>query len=243
MTKEEFIAWRKRFGLSQTDVANRYGLTRNTIQNWETGKTALPQAMEGACLVWEDRLKKDMAEIGPLTLIYSDAPMFIDPYRPRGRVAQLRQEPFPTNAAALARVQFLWGRDDFHGPFIIDKDNKPLWNRVELMRVIDGNDKTAPTLANTIRKVADYVRANAQFHARDGARAATAKEAAATKRKIEAIADELDDMVITGAGSNVRYSHFEERLAQLHDLGFFPPNKMVSDVAHAALGNELAAQS
>ena len=84
MTKEEFRAWRERFGLTQGDVAARYNLSRNTIQNWETGVTALPSTVEGACVVWEDRLKKELAALGPVTLIYSDAPMFIDPYRPPG---------------------------------------------------------------------------------------------------------------------------------------------------------------
>jgi hypothetical protein len=37
-----------------------------------------------------------------------------------------------------------------------------------------------------------------------------------------------------------RYGQFEILLAQLHDLGFFPANDLVSDVAHAAHGNELA---
>jgi hypothetical protein len=54
-----------------------------------------------ACSVWDDWLKKEMAALGPVALIYSDAPMFIDPYLPRGRMAMLKQEPYPTNAAAL----------------------------------------------------------------------------------------------------------------------------------------------
>jgi hypothetical protein len=30
----------------------------------------------------------------------------------------LKQEPFPTNAAALARVMALWSQPEFHGPFV-----------------------------------------------------------------------------------------------------------------------------
>jgi transcriptional regulator with XRE-family HTH domain len=241
MTKEEFRAWREKFGLSQGDVAGRFNLSRNTIQNWEAGTTALPSTLEGACAVWEDRLKKEMAEIGPLTLFYADGPMFIDPYRPRGyRTASLKQEPYPTNAAALARVQYLWSRDDFHGPFIIEKSGVPLWNQVELMRVVSGDDKGAPTLANTIRKVSTYARTNSHVHARDGARTSTEEERADAKRLTENIADELDVLAAAEHGA-VGYGEFEKLLSRLHALGFYPPNKLVSDVAHAAHGIELAA--
>ena len=98
-----------------------------------------------------DRLKKEQADYGPLTLIYADGPMFLDPYRP-GKIATLHREGYPTNAAALARVQQIWGRGGFDGPFIIDSDNAPLWNTVELARVVDGTDKGAPTLVDSIRK-------------------------------------------------------------------------------------------
>lgn len=191
--------------------------------------------------MWEDRLKKEMAEIGPLTLFYTDAPMFVDPYRPRGRTAMLRQEPFPTNAAALARVQHLWGREGFHDPFIIEKSGAPLWNQVELMRVVDGSDKGAPTFTNTIRKVAEYVRTNSQFHVRSGPKMATAKEMQKTKAMIEAVADEMDALAVRIPEGGVGYPDFDALLSRLHNFGFYPTNKLVGDVAHAAHGIELAA--
>lgn len=43
MTKEEFRNWRELCGLSQSDVAARFNLSRNTIQNWESGASPLPQ--------------------------------------------------------------------------------------------------------------------------------------------------------------------------------------------------------
>ena len=242
MTKEDLRKWREKFGLSQGEIATQFNVSRNTIQNWETGATPLPSTIEGACTVWEDRLKKEMPDIGPLTLIYADGPMFIDPYRPR-RMAMLTQEACPTNAAALARVQRLWGRDDFDGPFIIEKTGAPLWNQIELMRVVDGSDKGAPTLANTITKVAVYVRTNSFIHVRDGARMTTAKEQEKAKAMTAQMADELDVLATQVPQGTVRYGDFEAVLSRLHDLGFFPPNKLVGDVAHAAHGNELAAMA
>ncbi len=241
MTKEEFRVWRERFGLTQGSIAQKFGVSRNTIQNWESGLTPLPNMIEGACQVWEDRLKKEMAEIGPVTLFYADGPMFIDPYGPRRRVASLKQEPFPTNAAALARVQRLWGHPDFHGPFIIEKSGAPLWNQIELLRVVDGNDKGAPTLFNTIMKLAAYVKENSHLHVRSGPRTATIAEQQEAKVLTEEIAAELEELAAEVPAGSVQYQDVEALLSKLHALGFYPPNRMVGDIAHAAHGNELAA--
>ena len=84
-----------------------FHLARQTIQNWESGASAMPTTLAGACEVWTDRLRKQRADLGPVTLIYADAPMFVSPYGRRGKVAMLQQEPYATNAAALARVRIL----------------------------------------------------------------------------------------------------------------------------------------
>jgi transcriptional regulator with XRE-family HTH domain len=240
MTKEQFREWRQRFGLTQDDAAEKFGVKRNTIQNWESGASALPTTLDGACEVWSNRLKKELADIGPVTLIYADAPMFINPYGPRGRVASLRQEPFATNAAALARVKVLWGQPDFHGPFIIEKDHRPLWNQVELMRVVDGSDKGAPTVRNTIAKVGKYVLANSERTARDGRRMLTSEEAAAHKQKIETVGNEINALSAAAEEREVSYPEFEALLSKLHKLGFYPPERLVGDVAHAITGAEVA---
>lgn len=239
MTKDEFREWRHRFGLTQDDVAEMFGVKRNTVQNWESGATALPTTLEGACEVWTDRLRKQLAALGPVTLIYADAPMFIQPYGPRGRMAMMQQEPFATNAAALARVKRLWGRPDFHGPFIIEQDHRPLWNQVELMRVVDGSDTGAPTVRNTIAKVAKYVLANSERTARDGRRMLTPSEAASHKRKVEAVAEELLEIADAAEGHEVA-AKYEALLAKLHKLGFFPTDRLVGDVAHALVGEKVA---
>ncbi len=85
---------------------------------------------------------------------------------------------YQTNAVALARVQQLWGRDEFHNPFIIEESRASLWNIVELERVVTGNDTAAPTLANMLRAVAKHVRDD-KFIARNGAKLTTPAEAQA----------------------------------------------------------------
>src|ERR1035437_3306350 len=84
MDGKQFRAWRERLGLTQQQVADRMGVTRTTVQNWESAD-AIPQTVEMSCDVWEPRLKQENPNLGPVTLVYSDGPMFVNPYGPRGR--------------------------------------------------------------------------------------------------------------------------------------------------------------
>ena len=130
MNSVEFRKWRESFGLTQHEIAKRLGVSRSTIQNWESDATALPSMIDDACAVWSDRLKKEQADLGPVTLCYADGPMWVDAYRPRNRLAMMQTEPFcKTNSAALARVRMLWNNENVHGPFVMEKSGGPLWNQ------------------------------------------------------------------------------------------------------------------
>lgn len=241
MEAREFYGWRQRVGLTQEQVAGKLGVTRTTIQNWESGATGIPIAVDSACEIWGHRLKQESPTTGPVTLIYSDAPMFITPGSPR-RQAMLQQESFLYNAAALGRVLQLWGRDDFQNPFIVEqpgiaKSGRPLWNAVELARVVSGDDQGAPTPANwqrsSIKAAADYVMAHSDIWVRKGPRVATLAEAKEQKRRIEAVSKKLEKLADVVPQGTVTYQQFEELLSQLHQLGTYPPNAMVSSIAHA----------
>jgi DNA-binding XRE family transcriptional regulator len=239
MTKEGLRAWRERFGLTQGDVAKRFGITRNTVQNWESGATAMPSTIETTCEVWEDRLKKEMASLGPVTLCYADGPMWIDRYGPAGRLPSIQLEPYPTNSAALARVRMIWGKSDVHGPFItMDEGRVPLWNQVELTRVVDGSDNGAPTVRNTIRRLANYILENSAVFVR-GVKMPTVEEIEEKAAEIRAVGHDLLMLAAESEGRFVSYPEFEMLLGRLHKLGSYPTNRHVSDVAHAIHGEEL----
>jgi hypothetical protein len=189
--------------------------------------------------VWGDRLRKEVAGIGPVTLCYTDGPMFVDPYGPRRKMAMLQQEAYPTNAAALARVRIIWGRPDVHGPFIMEKSGETLWNQVELMRVVDGTDKGAPTVRNTIAKIVGYVRENPAAFAR-GPRHPSAIRVEERTRDICAVAEELDRLAGESERRTVNYAEFETLLERLRKLAFYPTTRQVSDVSHAIMGEEVA---
>jgi DNA-binding XRE family transcriptional regulator len=238
----EFRKWRESFGLTQNDIAKRLSVSRSTIQNWESAATALPSMIDDICAIWGDRLRKEMAELGPVTLCYSDGPMWVSAYGSNRRVAQLKLEPYPTNAAALARVRMLWGSEDFHGPFITEKPVRSegssvfLWNQVELARVVDGNDKGAPTVRNTIARLANYILENSSAYVRGDP---TLDKVQDQEAEIRAVGEELLQLATESEERLVPYQEFEVLLGRLHRLGSYPTNRQVGDVAHAIHGEEL----
>ncbi len=234
MDASAFSAWRRRMGITQEELAERWArVTRTTIQNWESGATPIPQAVDAACGIWERRLKQENPTIGPVTLVFADGPMFIDPYGPRRPLATMRQEPYPSNAAAIARVMELAGRKDFHNPFIIEKSGGDLWNAVELDRVARAEDPGAPTLVNLLRRLARHVTDTSAQYVRSGSRMPSQQEVTAKQRRIESLAAEIDSLADAAAQSPVSYSQVEQCLLSLRALGKFPPDALVSGIAHA----------
>jgi len=233
MDAKELKVWRERVGLTQQQFADKLGVTRTTIQNWESGATSITHAVDTSCEIWEKRLKQENPDLGPVTLVYSDGPMFVNPYGPRSRPALMQQEPYPTNTAALARVQQLWGREDFYNAFIIEESGVPLWNVVELGRVVDGDDTGAPTVANLLRATAKRVRANSAVFAR-GPKLLDPAEVTERQRTIEAQADELDRIAASGLQAIIRDQPLIEGVfARLIALGTRAPDRLVSNVAQA----------
>ena len=187
-----------------------------------------------SCKIWEHRLKQESPTIGPLTLIYSDGPMFVDPYGPRRRPAMMQQEPYPTNAAVLGRVQQLAGHASVCNPFVIKADQTPLWNAVELSRVMEGKDEGAPTLANMLRKAAKAVRDNSAILVRSGPRMLSPAETKSRQQAIVSQADLLDKFANSSLSAMVRDQlAIEQVFEKLRELGTRAPDGLVSGIAHA----------
>ncbi len=240
MQPSELKAWRERVRLTQQEWADKLKVSRMTVINWESGNTSIPPAVEMSCQVWEARLKQQDPNLGPVTLIYSDGPMFINPYGPRGKLAMMQQEPYPTNAMAIARVQKLWGRNDFHNPFVIEGTGTPLWNAVELGRVVDGTDTGAPTLTNLLRAIALRVRDNSENFVRDGAKMPMPTELKKQKRALERVADELEELADGGLEQILSHQiQIEDAFVRLRSLGSKAPDVLVRNVAQAFVAMEL----
>lgn len=238
MTGNEFAQWRDRTGLTQDGAAQRLGVTRTTIQNWEGGATGIPAVVDTACQVWERRLKQENPRFGPVTLIYTDGPMFVSPYGRRGPLALMQQEALPTNVAALGRVLELWGEPGFNSPLIMDETHDILWNAVELQRVAAGEDTSAPTparwRASAIRNLVEYWRKTSiRFPVRNGPRMATPEEAEAWQARALALIAQLDHLADEADRGAVPAREVEQVLGEARAHTLFPTQALASAVAQA----------
>ena len=65
----------------------------------------------------------------------------------------------------------------------MERDTAVLWNQAELARVVDGSDEDAPTVRNTIRRLANYILENSAVFVR-GVRTPTIEEINAISAEI-----------------------------------------------------------
>ncbi len=99
MQADALREWREQTGYTPAAAAARFfKVTRTTVQNWESGVIPIPAAVEMACQVWARRVRQEDAGYGPITLVYSDGPMFRSPYGPQKPGQMLHQEAYAMNA-------------------------------------------------------------------------------------------------------------------------------------------------
>lgn len=233
MNGSDFRRWRTGFGLSQQELADKMGVTRTTIQNWEAQPGELSTIAANGVKIWDRRLRQEEPLRGPVTLIYADGPMMLPSHGPQ-RVALMQQESHLSNAAVLCRVQMLASHPRFFNPFVIEGERHDLWNMMELQRAIDGSDKEAPTLRNVLRKLASGIRNDAPNFVRSGPALPTEAEKKKRERELIALAVQLERIaeghlhdILTESGT------VESILAQTRALGIRPNDTLVSAVAQA----------
>ena len=86
-----------------------------------------------------------------------------------------------------------------------------------------------------LKAVAEYTRRMSMFFVQTGPRSFSPEEKSAHETRINHLADKIDSL----AGANhPSYEQFDQILRQLHELGFFPDDALVSDVARAFFGGK-----
>jgi hypothetical protein len=233
MNGSDFRRWRTSYGLSQQDLADKMGVTRTTIQNWEAQPSELSIIASNGVKIWDRRLRQEEPLRGPVTLIYADGPMMLSSQGPQ-RVAMMQQEAHLSNAAVLCRVQMLAGHPGFYNPFVMEGERYDLWNMMELQRAIDGSDEQAPTLRNLLRRLATGIRTDAPNFVRSGPALPTAQERRKRERELIALAVQLE-RIAEGHLLDIlaESSATESILAQTRALGLRPNDTLVSAVAQA----------
>jgi hypothetical protein len=130
MTGAELREKRQRFGLSQSELAKILDVSRSTIVGLETS-SELPSGIAFTFEYFVERRWWQRAEVGPVTLVYADGPMFIG--GGNYRVPQLRLEPCANNAAAIDLACRLYEQGGFFNPFVtIEGGQRVVFDAMEL---------------------------------------------------------------------------------------------------------------
>lgn len=135
MDNWDFLKWRRTLRYTQAEAAEKLGVNRGTIQNWERGATRISKAAELACQELTRRWKQHCT-FGPVTLVYADNPLW---QRAEGlyQVPVLLCERYSNNDGALEQASSLKGGPHFQAPFIIDENGVTIWAGTELLAECD----------------------------------------------------------------------------------------------------------
>jgi hypothetical protein len=87
-----------------------------------------------------------------------------------------------------------------------------------------------PLQASALRCLAAYVGCHSDKFVRSGPDLLGPAETESRRRQIKELAAATDNLAVR---SDATYGQFEVILGELHKLGMFPTNSLVSDVAHA----------
>lgn len=127
-----FLSWRKALQYTQEEAAEKLGVSRATIQNWEKGITRVPTMVELACHVLTRRWKQH-PEFGPVALVYADEPMWPESDDPM-RAVFIQCELCASNEIAIRQTLRLREGLSFYNPFLIERDGGIIWTTRDLLR-------------------------------------------------------------------------------------------------------------
>lgn len=133
----KFKKWRKKLGYTQAEAAEKLDLSRAAIQYWEAEIRPVPLAVELACRELLRRWKQ-RPDFGPVTLLYSDDPIWQQASPPCG-VLLLRSERHPNNERAIKRAIWLRETMNLITPLIVTDDGNVIWSGPELLRECDAS--------------------------------------------------------------------------------------------------------
>jgi transcriptional regulator with XRE-family HTH domain len=123
--------WRRKLKYSQFEAAEKLGISRAAIQNWECEHSPIRHAVELACDEITRRWKQ-RPSFGPVVLIYADEPMWPESDCP-SRVLCVQCELHPNNEAAIRQARRLRQTPNFINPSIIEENGGVIWTGPELL--------------------------------------------------------------------------------------------------------------
>jgi DNA-binding XRE family transcriptional regulator len=140
MDKSQFARWRRTLSYTQEEAAEKLGVVRSTIMNWEGGATRIPQVVELACLELTRRWKQ-RPDFGPVSLVYALE-------KESSRRPSLQCAVFSNNEAAIKEAIKLL--ENVIPPLIIEDGGGVVWSASELLQECErrrDESKTSPHTA------------------------------------------------------------------------------------------------
>ena len=89
------------------------------------------------------------------------------------------------------------------------------------------------TVVSALRELAEEIRSHSWAFVRDGPRMLSPLETTDREQRIVALAGEIDKLAKSVPQSRVTYADIEAVLSRLREVGFFPDNLLVGNVARA----------
>jgi DNA-binding XRE family transcriptional regulator len=128
----EFKKWRRMLGLTQVDAADKLGVSRGSVQNWEGERNPIPFTVDLACREFT-RHWKQRPEFGPVTLVYADAAMWQTADEPH-RTIILQCMHCENNETAIRHACRMKQTLPASSLLIMAEDGTVIWSGPELQR-------------------------------------------------------------------------------------------------------------
>ena len=129
--------WRKRLGYNQFEAAERLGVHRGAIQNWEREVRPVPLAVELAC----EELEREHQSLNQksVLLVCTDGPI-VQPLNGPYYIPLLRCEVHVSSEVAI-KTACNWRRDPtLTNSMIFSSEGALLWEPLELLRECEKRD-------------------------------------------------------------------------------------------------------
>lgn len=128
--------WRNDLKLTQETAGARFGVSRYTVQKWESGELDVPSHVDQLAVFITREIKQRQDDF-PVQLAYATSEPWLESGRP---LAQIVLKEFPNNTAMLRDVhQMIQSGNPLHLATVIEK-GKPgisIWSREELLKEIE----------------------------------------------------------------------------------------------------------
>ncbi len=137
----DFKKWRRKLGYTQFDAAEKLGVGRGAIQDWESEHRPVPAAVELACCELT-RLWMRQPDFGPVILVYADDQIWGQPQGASDTLL-LKCERYPDNEAAIRRICWLRETLISISPVIMNKEGAVIWGTPELLDECEQREEQA----------------------------------------------------------------------------------------------------